>query len=242
MRVVAWFSCGAASAVATHLALKKHGAVEIAYCDTGSEHPDNARFLADCERWFGQVVTQIRSSKYADTWQVFTERRYLVGPKGALCTTELKKIPRFAFQRPGDIQVFGYTVEEQDRAARFRDNNVDVTIETPLIDAGLKKADCLEIVRRQGIELPAMYRLGYRNNNCIGCVKGGAGYWNKIRVDFPDVFQRMAGIERDLDASIIRIGRKRVFLDELPVDAGRHDPVEDIGCSLLCLDALDNAS
>ena len=24
-----------------------------------------------------------------------------------------------------------------------------------------------------GIEIPVMYRLGYNNNNCVGCVKGG---------------------------------------------------------------------
>ena len=32
-----------------------------------------------------------------------------------------------------------------------------------------------------------MYDLGYPNNNCIGCIKGGMGYWNRIRKDFPDI-------------------------------------------------------
>ena len=36
---------------------------------------------------------------------------------------------------------------------------------------------------------PLMYDLGYPNNNCIGCVKGGMGYWNHIRKDFPEVFE-----------------------------------------------------
>ena len=52
-RILAQFSCGAASAVATKLAIEKYGdAVEIYYCDTGSEHPDNERFLQSCEVWF----------------------------------------------------------------------------------------------------------------------------------------------------------------------------------------------
>jgi len=48
-RVVSWFSCGAASAAATHLALNSplpHGATEVvvAYCDTAKrEHPDIER-------------------------------------------------------------------------------------------------------------------------------------------------------------------------------------------------------
>ena len=38
-KAVSWFSCGAASAVTSKLALKKYGDdVDIVYCDTGSEH------------------------------------------------------------------------------------------------------------------------------------------------------------------------------------------------------------
>ena len=233
MRTVVWFSCGAASAVAAMLTLRHTPEAELVYADTGSEHEDNKRFLADVERWLGKSCTVIRSERYRDTWQVFEERRYLAGPRGALCTTEMKKMPRFAFQRPDDIQVFGYTSGEEGRAQRFREQNFEVNMRTPLIDAGLTKSDCLAIVERAGIELPAMYRLGYKNNNCIGCVKGGAGYWNKIRKDFPDVFNRMAKIERTLGASIIRKAGQRVFLDELNPRAGRYE-AEDISCSLLC--------
>jgi hypothetical protein len=230
-RVVVWFSAGAASAVAAKLALRERADCEvlIAYTDPGSEHEDNARFLSDCEQWFGQPVIRLRSAKYADTWDVFARRRYLNGPAGALCTVELKKRQRFDFQQADDEQVFGYTSEEESRAQRFRANNPEVRLWTPLIEHGLRKADCLSIVDRAGIVLPAMYRLGYNNNNCIGCCKGGKGYWNKIRVDFPEVFDRMARQERELGASCIR-GQ---FLDELDPAAGNH-VTEQMECSLLC--------
>ena len=61
-----------------------------------------------------------------------------------------------------------------------------------------------------------MYDLGYPNNNCIGCVKGGMGYWNKIRVDFPEVFERRVRQERETGRSCI----KGIFLDELEPDRG----------------------
>jgi 3'-phosphoadenosine 5'-phosphosulfate sulfotransferase (PAPS reductase)/FAD synthetase len=234
-RTVVWFSAGAASAVAAKLTLAQaEGEVVICYTDPGSEHPDNERFIQDCERWFGQPVVRLRSDKYRDTWQVWEERRFLVSPAGALCTTELKKRPRFAFQHTDDVQVFGYTVEEQHRADRFRDQNPGVTLVTPLIDHGLGKDDCLALVERAGIKLPEMYLLGYRNNNCVGCVKGGMGYWNKIRVDFPDVFARMAKLERDIGASLLRDKDGSVYLDELDPDRGRYPDEPDLECSLLC--------
>lgn len=239
--IVCWFSAGAASAVAAKLMLaqkSQHDSVQIARVYVANEHPDNDRFAADCERWFGTPILTLQSGRYASAWEVWEKRRFLVGPKGALCTTELKKAVRWEFEKDWqpDMQVFGYTVEERDRAARFRQQNPDVRLVTPLIDAGLTKADCLAMIERAGIALPAMYVLGYANNNCIGCVKGGPGYWNKIRRDFPEVFARMAKLEREIGHAICKDTtdeRAPIFLDELPPDLGRHDEtVPD--CSLLC--------
>lgn len=237
-RVVCWFSAGAASAVAAKLALQQHDRenVVIARVVIPSEHTDNDRFAADCQRWFNHPIVELRSARYADTWDVWEKRRFLVGPKGALCTTELKKMVRHEFQLADDIQVFGYTAEEQDRADRFRAQNFEVILQTPLIDARLNKADCLGMIERVGIELPTMYKLGYQNNNCIGCVKGGMGYWNKIRKDFPDTFARMAALERTIGRSVT----KGTFLDELDPTRGRYETEADIECSLLCHSTLSD--
>lgn len=237
MRVIAWFSCGATSAVACKIALDRDPETVVAYCDTGSEHADNARFLADCERWLGREIKTLRSRKFADIWEVFSKTRFLVGVQGARCTTELKKKVRQAFSEPDDLHVMGFDATEVERAERFTQNNPELRTWFPLIERGLRKADCLDLLREAGIELPAMYRLGYQNNNCIGCVKGQAGYWNKIRRDFPEVFARMAGVERELDAAICKTyvagERRRVFLDELAEDAGTYEDLP-IDCGLFC--------
>jgi 3'-phosphoadenosine 5'-phosphosulfate sulfotransferase (PAPS reductase)/FAD synthetase len=235
-RYLAWFSAGAASAVATKLSLSLYDDVTIYRTDVGSEHPDNERFSADCAEWFGQEVRTIKVEKYADTWQVWEERRYLVGPTGALCTTELKKKARYMVERDYDAQIFGYTADRLDtiRATRFRDTNPDVTLLTPLIDRGLTKSDCLAMIERASIELPAMYKLGYRNNNCIPCVKGGMGYQNKIRRDFPEAFDRLAKLERKLGHTVLRDNGEPLYLDELDPERGNHDDEPDIECSLMC--------
>jgi 3'-phosphoadenosine 5'-phosphosulfate sulfotransferase (PAPS reductase)/FAD synthetase len=237
-RIVVWFSCGVTSAVAAKLVLQKHPNAILAYCDTGSEHPDNVRFLKECEKWFSKKIKILRSQKYQDIWDVFNKTRYLAGVNGARCTTEMKKLVRRDFERFEDTQVFGFDSSEHARADRFREHNPEVTAWFPLIDKGYSKQDCLRIVQKAGIRLPAMYQLGYNNNNCIGCVKGGQGYWNKIRKDFPAVFWRMAAMERKLDVALLKVTgdhgeRKRVFLDELDPDAGRHTDLE-IVCGLFC--------
>lgn len=240
-RIVCWFSYGAASAVATYLALKKYGdRVTIANIYIKDEHEDNARFLADCERWYGRQIIQLRNDEYgASVDEVIERRRYLSGPQGAPCTGLLKKVPRYAFQLPDDLHVFGYTIEEQSRARRAVEQNPEIDMEFPLIDAMLTKQDCFAMVNEVGIELPAMYKLGFDNNNCIGCVKSGSPrYWNRIRQHFPDVFARRATQERTYNHALCRVGGVPVFLDELPVTVVEDDGV-DLSCSLLCQIALN---
>lgn len=237
-RIVCWFSCGAASAVATKLAIADNAGKDelvIAYTEVINEHPDNRRFLQDCERWFGQEIVVLRNERYnADIHEVFRQEQFLVGPRGAPCTRLLKRQMRVFFEEEDDIQVFGFTAEEIERADKFKERNSYVRVMRPLIDRGLTKSDCWAMIERAGIEIPAMYRLGYRNNNCIGCVKGGAGYWNKIRIDFPAQFERMAKVEREIGHSIIKNAHGPVFLDEMPTDMGIHQEQPDIECSFFC--------
>jgi len=90
-------------------------------------------------------------------------------------------------------------------------------------------------VKELGIEPPVMYKLGFNNNNCIGCVKGGMGYWNKIRQHFPEQFNRMAKIEREVGASCI----KGKFLDELDPSAGHKLKEPDMTCDFVCQSVIN---
>lgn len=262
-RILVWFSCGAASAKAAKLASEQHAGdnVEYLYCNTLKyEHPDNVRFIRDVEQWIGAPVKILSTDNpkfldeqgQPDIYQVFDSTGWLVGPKGARCTNELKREVRRKYQRPDDVHIFGLTADETmplcrnhtfDRIARLERENPGLDCEWNLRDAGITKDACIQALRDAGIELPMMYRLGYTNNNCIGCVKGYAGYWNKIRKDFPEVFARMSAQERKMrggkGVSLVRISVNgkptRVFLDELPPDVGDYGNEPDIECGSQCV-------
>lgn len=245
-RILCQFSCGAASAVATKLALAQYGdrcVIVNAYIE--EEHPDNRRFLIDCERWFGREIHVLRDTKYdASAIRVFETVGYIKGRNGAACTTRIKRGLLRTFEQPGDVLVLGYTAEEQWRLDDFRDNWPERPVIAPLIERGLTKEDCKAMVERAGIELPLMYRLGYENANCIGCVKGGLGYFRAIRHDFPVQFERLAQAEgkvADLhgeNAYLLRhrsgpLAGKRFPLRELPAGPiERNEPLPS--CGLFC--------
>jgi hypothetical protein len=240
-RRLVWFSCGAASAVAAKLAVDTYGVgCEVVYCDTmGAEHPDNARFFADVERWIGRPITVIRSETFPSVDSVFERTRYMSGIKGARCTVEMKKIPREAFQRTDDIHVFGYTSDETKRADSFEEQNPSLFVEWLLIDRGVSKAACLRMLEETGIALPAMYALGFDHNNCLGCVKAtSAGYWNRVRRLFPSVFETRARQSRLLGVKLVRFKTgdetqvTRRYLDMLPPEADAPD--DNIDCGPVC--------
>lgn len=235
VRRIVWFSCGAASAVAAKVTLERDPSATVVYCDTSKdEHPDNFRFRLDVEKWIGKEVQIIKSDKYSTVDEVCEDTRYMSGPKGARCTTELKKLPRFAFQTPEDIHVFGFTADEQKRIQSFKERNPELNLEWPLLDAGIVKDACYRRLQMAGIVLPAMYGLGFKNNNCIGCVKATSpAYWNRTRHFFPAQFEVRAKRSRELGVRLARYKGERVFLDELPVEAGGIIE-EDISCGPEC--------
>jgi hypothetical protein len=244
-RIVGQFSCGAASATAIKIAIQdylpKDLDIHVVNAYIEEEHEDNRRFLIDCERWFGVPIVVLKDTKYsASTREVWRRKRYIKGRYGAPCSLELKRKLLKEYAQPGDLHILGYTADraDRDRWDKYLDANPDIQAKAPLIELNLKKSDCLALVERAGIELPYMYRLGYKNANCIGCIKGGEGYWNKIRRDFPERFYEIAHIEQDIGpgAYLFR-NRKtgvRFGLNDLKPNAGRYDDEPDIACSAYC--------
>jgi len=236
-KTVAWFSAGVSSAVATKLAVLDGVVDEILYTHIEDQHPDTLRFIEDCQEWIGKKI-QFLASPYKNVENAVTAggSRYVNGPHGANCTRWLKRRVRREWEveqiERGEklTYIWGMDATEVDRADRLREIMRDVEHRFPLIEQGIHKAAAHEILKASGIARPAMYEMGYHNNNCIGCLKGGMGYWNKIRVDFPAVFASRAAMERRIGGTCI----KGVYLDELDPERGRHaGPICD-DCGIMC--------
>lgn len=240
--IVVWFSCGAASAVASFKTLELYGDicnVRIVNNPVKEEHPDNQRFLSDIEKWLGVEIERSINEKYpscsaVDVWE---KRKFMSGPEGAPCTVELKKMARRQFEERNEIDwhVLGFTANEKKRSDNFirgeRENLLPI-----LIDAGITKADCFKILRGHGIKIPEIYDLGYPNANCIGCVKATSPtYWNHVRKVHPEVFQERAEQSRRIGSKLVRYKGERIFLDELPPDA-KGAPMKNIDfeCGIFC--------
>ena len=135
---------------------------------------------------------------------VIERTSFIKSPHYSPCTNLLKVRVRqkFEYENP-DIETylwgFEYGMREENRAKRMCDRYPQYKHRFPLIENSLDKGSCLALLSKFGVEIPAMYKMGYNNNNCIGCVKGGAGYWNKIRIDFPNVLRKWQNLKERSD-------------------------------------------
>ena len=229
---VCWISAGVSSFLAGYLA----GNVdEFIYIDIENQHPDSMRFIKDCEKTLGKPI-QILKSPLGNVENAIKQAGFINRPVvGAYCTKFLKKRVRKEWEyehRDYDITyVWGFDFNERNRADRLLESMPQFEHEFPLIVKSLSKSDVHGMFERLfDFPRPKMYDMGYSNNNCIGCVKGGMGYWNKIRIDFPEVFDRMAKLEREVGHSCIN----GVYLDELDPNRGRIENEIMPDCSIMC--------
>lgn len=215
--IVVWFSCGAASAIALQETIRQYGDsynIRAVNNPVIEEDEDNIRFMRDVSDWLNIEIEQASRSLYPDNsaQSVWEHRKFMSGPQGAPCTLELKKRARQEWELHNKTcwMVLGFTVDEKRRHDQFvkfeREDLLPV-----LIDAGLTKQDCYDRLLEHGIEPPRMYRLGYPNANCVGCVKATSPtYWNKVRQTHPEVFAARAEQSRKIGAKLVRVSPKQL--------------------------------
>ena len=207
-KIICWWSGGVTSAVACKIAIDLFGKEKcrVIMIDTHNEHEDTYRFKNDCENWYGlqiEIITAI-GGKWKSIQDVWITRKSLNTATGAICSTELKRVVREKWEKENEFQaqVFGFEFESKEfnRAKSMTLNHSKTKPIYPLLLKGLTKKDCLQIISDAGIEIPLVYQLGYKNNNCFktGCVQGGIGYWQKIQREDINKFNEMADMEHYL--------------------------------------------
>lgn len=231
---VCWLSAGVSSFIAGYLA---ENIDEWIYIDIADQHEDSMRFIKDIEKAIGKKVIILKSERYNSVDECIRAFGGFKNPHTlfAPCTNWLKKSVRKEWEKEHKdyelTYVWGFDLKEKARAERTIESNPQAQHEFPLIDKQLSKEEVHGLFEKDfDFNRPLMYDLGYPNNNCIGCIKGGMGYWNRIRKDFPDVFENRAKLERIVGYSIL----KDCYLDELDENRGNMNTEIFPDCSIMC--------
>lgn len=232
---VLWFSAGVSSAIVAYLC--RNELDRIIYQHIDDQDKDSLRFLHDVEILIGRKI-EVRQSPYCSVENVCTQFRFLVSAKGAKCTDILKRRERklWELENPGRHKYYwGYDCDEAKRVTQLEENMPHFDHCFPLVERNLIKEDAHAMMKSLKVKRPRLYDMGYQNNNCKCCLKGGMGYHNRMRKDFPDDFVARARLERKLGHTILkRADDSRLYLDELDPKAGRDEPLICEECGIMC--------
>lgn len=208
-KIICWFSGGITSAVACNLAINTYGKdnCRVVFMDTKNEDDDTIRFLLDCQKWYEIEIETITAlgDKFKSIQDVWRHFKSLNVATGAICSSVLKRDLRLKFEKENEYkyQVFGFDINEANRAKSLKNNYPKSKPVFPLLNHALRKEDCIKIVQENNIQIPLAYRLGYKNNNCLKtkCIQGGIGYWQKVEIEDIKAFDKMADMEHELTDS-----------------------------------------
>ena len=98
----------------------------------------------------------------------------------------------------------GISTDEYRRANR-RVPSVAETIEYPLLDLGLSRNDCMNIIRDAGLPVPP-------KSSCYFCPFHRPQHFSEMRRDDPDLFEKAADLETLLNIRRDSLGKDHVFL------------------------------
>lgn len=98
----------------------------------------------------------------------------------------------------------GISVDEIERAGNGREEEYENRI-YPLIDLGLRRADCYGIIESAGLPVPP-------KSSCFFCPFHRKQVWSELRRDRPDLFDKAAELETFLGDRQVAAGKTPVYL------------------------------
>jgi 3'-phosphoadenosine 5'-phosphosulfate sulfotransferase (PAPS reductase)/FAD synthetase len=181
--------------------------LRFVFCDTKAELPETLCYVQYFSKWLsdnhGHTVEVLASSgllEYCKQLKMIPSRRF------RWCTRKFKGelIDVWAAENGLDTCLIGYDAGEFQRAAKA-DGYVDHN-RYPLIQAGLDRQDCIDLIRVTGLEVP-------RRSGCFCCPHANKARFEDLRTYHPELFEYACEMERNI---VTKAGR-RMYLKDKPL-------------------------
>lgn len=235
--VVVGYSGGVTSAWAAMWALREFPREEVVWLwhDTKAEDADTYRFLREFAAVANFPITEQSDGRSVE--EVEDDEGALANNRMAFCSRILKAEQREIFfkslRQQGFteiINVLGFSAIEWKRVQRatMHGERDGYTVRFPLIENCISKQMAADFCIAMGIRPPRMYQWS-EHANCLGCRRGGKGYWLAVKENAPEAFERACKREAEYgytflkDTTLVQLaatGLKRPVHQRESIDIG----------------------
>lgn len=193
-----------------------------------SEHPTTLKYVREIATpWaarHGLPIHELRPQRQGQETSLYKEitqegsRRDLIpvfgeqgNPMGRACTADFKIRTLHRWLRengatksdPAFVQL-GISTDEIERAGRGKDGTVERR-QYPLLDLGLNRTDCMEIIREAGLPVPP-------KSSCFFCPFHSELVWSELRRDEPELFEKAQALEDFVQERKRASGMRQVYI------------------------------
>jgi 3'-phosphoadenosine 5'-phosphosulfate sulfotransferase (PAPS reductase)/FAD synthetase len=236
-RVVVGHSGGVTSAWCLGWALRTFPRDEVValFHNTFAEDVDTYRFLHEIAAKLNIPITERSDGRSVE--EVEDDEGAIANNRMAFCSRILKAEQRdryFDELRTAGvteiINVLGFSAMETQRVQRAsaRAERDGFAVRFPVIEEGITKQQCADWCVSIGVQPPRMYEWS-DHANCVGCRRGGKGYWLAVAANAPEAFGRAAQREEAMGHTIIKDTTLRALLrDGMKRPSKRREAI-DIG-------------
>lgn len=211
------FSGGVCSWAAAKRVVERHGKEDVVllFADTKIEDADLYVFLDKAAENVGVPLVKIADGR--TPWQVMNDEGIIgnsgIDPCSRILKRELLSKWRDAHCSVEETTVhLGFSWDEDDRVRRVAKRYLPWRYEAPMAGKPwMSKPDMLEWLKREGIEPPRLYAMGFPHANCGGfCVKAGQAHFAHLLRMMPE---RYAYHESQEEALRLKVGDHSVMKD-----------------------------
>ena len=173
--------------------------VEYFFTDTGKELPEVYEFLVKLEGFLGKPIIRLNPDRDFDFW-LKQYNSFLPSPQTRWCTRQLKLRPFEQWIRPMLVsgnRVYSYVAIRADE--EYREGYISkweaLVVKLPFKDAGIYKADVLELLEGSGLGLPRYYEWRTRSG-CTFCFFQQKIEWVRLMEQHPNAFEEAKAYEK----------------------------------------------
>lgn len=244
------FSGGVCSWAAAKRVVERHGpeGVVLLFADTKMEDEDLYRFLDEGAANVGTPLVKIADGR--TPWEVMRDTRFIansrIDPCSRILKRELLNAWRDANCSPEETTVhFGLSWDEDSRVRDVIARMLPWKGSAPMSEKPwVSKDEMMEWLRREGIEPPRLYSMGFAHNNCGGfCVKAGQAHFARLLFHMPERYawheaqeegmRKLVGdraILKDRRGGTLKPLSLRAFRERLEADPKAFDKYDLGGC------------
>jgi PP-loop superfamily ATP-utilizing enzyme len=196
---------GGVNSVALYLLLVEQGVeFEAVFVHHGSDHPSTYAYVDEFAKHHPLTILKPFVEGHSSLYFYCYAKRIIPSMMFRWCTDKFKAQVMNKYYKKPCFNMMGIDAGESHRARLGNVKGIENRF--PLIEAGLDRQGCVELIKRHGLSVPP-------KSGCFICPFQSVYDWKQLRANDPDLFCKAEQLERRCNEYRDEAGKPHIYLN-----------------------------